>query len=119
MKDLSLDFAQRVGIQNYLGSVEAPLGKLTSLGNVLKLVRFTDREQQQIKLGPLDEQGRQPITAPLAPFGQLRTQVEDADANAFIEEIEGRGKHKMVDLVWIEAVLPQLKAASISTKKAK
>jgi len=117
MKNLNLTFPQRVAIMNYLSPIDAPLGELRALGRVLDAVRFTDHEQQELKLSPPNAEGKQAVTAPRPSFGELCAQIEDADAAVWVAEIEGRPKQSMANLAWIDHVLPQLKATSATPKK--
>lgn len=113
MKNLSLDFVQRVQLVNVLSVQEGPLGKTAPFLRVLNDVRFSEEESKQIKDVPLERGGEivgfQRIPPSDAPeFGKKKVKVEDEDAKHLKGLLESWPKFTVADHTWADPLLKQL-----------
>lgn len=115
MKDLELDFVQRLKTADLLSKVTGPLDKIVALAAVFQAVRFTEAEMAQITVKQLGN-GVQSFEPPYATFGTLRTQLEDSQAAALLAEFHLCQGLTIADLPWFSAVKKQLEADSVPPK---
>lgn len=108
MVTLHLTFPARVGLSNLVGIATGPLGKLISLQKVFEAVRLSEEEAAQVVVRDLGN-GMSSFEPPSAEFGVKDAQIEDADADVLLREIEGNQNFRMSDLTWVEAVKKQIK----------
>jgi len=103
MKNLTLNFWQRVGLMNVLGTATGPLAKITALARVYDAVRFTDAEMQQVQIQDLGN-GRSALKPPTPDYGTKTIEIEDADAKAVLAEIEAYPAFQISDMTWVNEV---------------
>lgn len=113
MKNLSLDFVQRVQLVGVLAVQEGPLGKTAPFLRILNDVRFSDEEEKQINNIPIERNGELVGYQRFAPkdtpdFGKKKVKVEDADAKHLKELLESWPKFTVQDHVWADPLLKQL-----------
>jgi hypothetical protein len=117
MKNLNLNFAQRLNVTNFLASVTGPLGKMSALQHVYEAVRFTDEEMRQVKMTDLGN-GMSSFEPPSIPdFGHLEVQIEDADASVLQQQFDSHQQFRIADMVWVGEIKKQLAATSVTAKK--
>ncbi len=116
MKNLNVNFAQRLSLGNFLALATGPLGKMASLQRVYEAVRFSDADMRQIKVTDLGN-GMSTFQPPSPEFGTLEVQVEDADATILHQEIDSCQQFRIADLGWVNSIKEQLAAPSVAGKK--
>jgi hypothetical protein len=107
MKNLNLNFQQRLGVSNFLAQSQGALGKMTALQRIFLKVSFSDAEMQQIRQTPMGG-GMVRYDPPAPDFGACDVSVDDADAEYLQAEIESGQTLHVSDIAWITAVKDQL-----------
>jgi len=103
MKNITLNFWQRVGLMNVLGAATGPLAKITALTRVYEAVRLTDEEMQQVQIQDLGN-GRSALMPPSPEWGTKTIEIEDADAKAVLAEIEAYSAFQISDMAWVNPI---------------
>lgn len=116
MKNLNLPFAQRLGLTNFLASVTGPLGKINAMGRIYDVVRFTESEMSKVKITDLGN-GTSSFVPPSLSFGALDAQIEDADAQLLLQEIDAHQGWRVSDKEWVNDLKGQLSAPSAKKRK--
>lgn len=118
MKTLKLNFAQRVGLSNFLALSQGPLGKMTALQRIYGQVSFSEEEMAQVQSVPMGGGLFRHEPRPNSGFaGEKQVQVQDADAEALKAEMDGRQDMRISDVAWVAAVKEQLAHASDKRKR--
>lgn len=118
MKNLKLSFAQRLGTSNILGKATGPLGKMIALSAVFNSVKFSDEELALIKITDLGG-GMQTFFPPSPTFGNLETQIEDAQAETLRCELTAYQGLTVNDVAWFSDLTKQLEAQSVKATEGK
>ena len=118
MKQVSINFNQRVGLVNFLAGATGPLGKIAALGRINDAVRFTDTEMQQIKITDVGN-GNSAFVPPTPDFGQMVARIEDADAALLVQELDACQNFRIFDRDWVGHVRSKLTAPDVTSKRGK
>jgi hypothetical protein len=116
MKNLSLDFPQRLRLGNFLAQTSGALGKIAALGRIYEAVRFSDEEWRQIRVQDLGN-GTSNVEPPSPEFGRLETQLEDSDCPVLLQDLDSHQGFHLTDVAWVNAVKAQLASASVPVKR--
>jgi hypothetical protein len=116
MKNLNLNFGQRLGLAGFLALATGPLGKMAALQRIHEAVRFTDGEMRQVKVTELGN-GISGFEPPTPDFGHLEVQIEDADVAVLQQEIDSHQQFHIVDMAWVAETKRQLAVPSVAAKK--
>jgi hypothetical protein len=107
MKNLKLNFAQRLKASNILGLASGNLEKILPLSTALEAIRFDDAELKQIKIVNAGN-GLMSYEAPNGEFGAKEVGLEDAHAAAVLRELEAFQGYSVADVVWLTDLKKQL-----------
>jgi len=112
MKNLNLDFIQRIKLTDLLSVQEGSLGTTAPFLRVLEKVRFSDAEYAQIVQIPI-ETPRGMMTQFQAPtgvpdFAKKKVNIEDADAKALGDLLNTWDRFSVADHAWADPITKQL-----------
>jgi flagellar assembly factor FliW len=107
MKNLELNFIQRLKIINLLSLQEGTLGKTAPFKRVLDLIRFNEEEDVQIVKTQVDATTVN-YAAP-TDFKSLLVDIENADATAVVTLMEEWQHFTPADHVWCDPMLKALR----------
>ena len=107
MKTITLTFPQRLKASNILGQASGPLERIMPLFAILEAVRFAEEEFAQIKISG-NGGGLQTYEPPSADFGTKEVTLEDAQAAAFLRELEAYQGYSVMDVGWLVDLRKQL-----------
>jgi hypothetical protein len=109
MKHISLNFSARVRLSGMLGVATGSLARVTALQAVYNRVKFTDDEMACIAQEPIGD-GKISYTPPDKAFGQLETDIENAEAEyllGYLNQFEDY--NTLADVPWVEPLKDQLR----------
>lgn len=118
MKNIELDFPQRMGLANFLSGVTGSLGKMVALGRVLDNVRLSEGETAECKVQNLGN-GSMQIEPPKPGWGSVTASVEDGDADVLMAEIDTYQHFRPADLSWVLSVKSQIENSNNKKGKSK
>lgn len=112
MKNLQLDFVQRIKLTDLLSHQEGPLGKTAPFLRVMEKARFSDAEAKEIVHLPVEtpKGTLMHFQAPAGQpdFGKKKLQLEDSDAEKLKDLLESWERFSTLDHEWADPVVKQL-----------
>jgi hypothetical protein len=108
MKQLQLNFLQRVRLVDVLGTTHGPLKVIAPIWDFIKSIRLTDEEQTAVNF-TIDGAVRRWEALPNESFGNLTHEFKHSyDAATVLHTLEHYPDFEPVDMVWLQDVLTQL-----------
>jgi hypothetical protein len=108
MKNLELEFIQRLKLINLCEIQEGPLGKTAPFMRILDVIRFTDSEIPQIIKTQISDNIIS-YAPPNNEFGKILVGFETTDAKVLVELLESWPRFTTADHTWADPLIKLLK----------
>ena len=108
MKNFNVNFNSRCRLVQVLNNIPGPLGRLRLLLPILDKISFTDEYWKKVKI--VQNGNQTTCVAPNNEFGNLKVELENAEADALIKELENSTEIVLNDYrSWVKELLKDLK----------